>query len=447
MVDSAAPAGWDALARQHARARRALARTRGERPRRWSPADHPGEMLRPQCRADPPDADGTPALAGIPAPASIPPRRCRGRRAAARHPAPSAPPGYTRGAPDDRRPSHRARGALQHRSTGGFGRRPRERRPEGGSTRGTHVRQDRDRRRQAAARSHRGARRQEPRHQGDGRGAARRDSAASCRTCPSISDVEVVTGMLDAYGVAVTSPEDGVLLLDPTNVERAHFARDRRARRLEPHPDPVLRTAAAPPRRGADPRPRRLPHRRPSDRLPHGCAARLRRDRRQELRGHPHHRARRPARRQHRAAVPERRSHRAGAADRGARRGRHRAQERGDRARDHGPHRDPAEDGRHHLDRAEPHHLHRGRRQAQRLHAPRASSTATRRRAGRAAALATEGDIFVGRREAARADDLPQRLPQGRRRVRRARGRHPVLPPGRRRSSRCASRPTCTPAS
>ncbi len=41
---------------------------------------------------------------------------------------------------------------------------------------------------------------------------------------PNISDVGVVTGMLGAYGVAVTSPEDGQLLLDPTNVERAHFA-------------------------------------------------------------------------------------------------------------------------------------------------------------------------------------------------------------------------------
>ncbi|MGN6501642.1 MAG: UDP-N-acetylglucosamine 1-carboxyvinyltransferase [Pseudolysinimonas sp.] len=41
---------------------------------------------------------------------------------------------------------------------------------------------------------------------------------------PNISDVGVVTGMLGAYGVAVSSPEEGQLLLDPTNVERAHFA-------------------------------------------------------------------------------------------------------------------------------------------------------------------------------------------------------------------------------
>jgi UDP-N-acetylglucosamine 1-carboxyvinyltransferase len=41
---------------------------------------------------------------------------------------------------------------------------------------------------------------------------------------PQISEISIVTRMLEAYGVAVTSPEDGVLVLDPTNVERAHFA-------------------------------------------------------------------------------------------------------------------------------------------------------------------------------------------------------------------------------
>ena len=40
---------------------------------------------------------------------------------------------------------------------------------------------------------------------------------------PNISDVGVVTGMLGAYGVTVTAPEEGQLLLDPTNVERAQF--------------------------------------------------------------------------------------------------------------------------------------------------------------------------------------------------------------------------------
>jgi UDP-N-acetylglucosamine 1-carboxyvinyltransferase len=41
---------------------------------------------------------------------------------------------------------------------------------------------------------------------------------------PQISEISIVTKMLEAYGVAVTSPEDGVLVLDPSNVERAHFA-------------------------------------------------------------------------------------------------------------------------------------------------------------------------------------------------------------------------------
>jgi UDP-N-acetylglucosamine 1-carboxyvinyltransferase len=41
---------------------------------------------------------------------------------------------------------------------------------------------------------------------------------------PQISEISIVTKMLEAYGVAVTSPEDGVLVLDPKNVERAHFA-------------------------------------------------------------------------------------------------------------------------------------------------------------------------------------------------------------------------------
>ncbi len=50
------------------------------------------------------------------------------------------------------------------------------------------------------------------------------DTPSILQDVPQISDVEIVTRMLGAYGVAVTSPEDGVLVLDPTNVERAHFA-------------------------------------------------------------------------------------------------------------------------------------------------------------------------------------------------------------------------------
>jgi len=40
---------------------------------------------------------------------------------------------------------------------------------------------------------------------------------------PQISEISIVTRMLEAYGVAVTSPDDGVLVLDPANVERAQF--------------------------------------------------------------------------------------------------------------------------------------------------------------------------------------------------------------------------------
>ncbi len=50
------------------------------------------------------------------------------------------------------------------------------------------------------------------------------DTPSILQGVPEISEVAIVTRMLDAYGVAVTSPEEGVLVLDPTNVERAHFA-------------------------------------------------------------------------------------------------------------------------------------------------------------------------------------------------------------------------------
>ena len=61
--------------------------------------------------------------------------------------------------------------------------------------------------------------------------------------------------------------------------------RDQRARRVEPDPDPVLRSAAAPDRARVHPRPRRLPHRRPADRLPPAGAARVRRPGRQDAAG------------------------------------------------------------------------------------------------------------------------------------------------------------------
>jgi UDP-N-acetylglucosamine 1-carboxyvinyltransferase len=50
------------------------------------------------------------------------------------------------------------------------------------------------------------------------------DTPSTLQDVPDISDVGVVTGMLEAYGVAVAKPEEGVLMLDPANVEKAHFA-------------------------------------------------------------------------------------------------------------------------------------------------------------------------------------------------------------------------------
>lgn len=49
------------------------------------------------------------------------------------------------------------------------------------------------------------------------------DTPSVLRDVPDISDVAVVTRMLGAYGVAVSSPEAGVLVLDPANVLKAQF--------------------------------------------------------------------------------------------------------------------------------------------------------------------------------------------------------------------------------
>jgi UDP-N-acetylglucosamine 1-carboxyvinyltransferase len=49
------------------------------------------------------------------------------------------------------------------------------------------------------------------------------DTPSILRDVPAISDVGVVTGMLEAYGVSVDTLEDGVLRFDPSNVLRAHF--------------------------------------------------------------------------------------------------------------------------------------------------------------------------------------------------------------------------------
>jgi UDP-N-acetylglucosamine 1-carboxyvinyltransferase len=50
------------------------------------------------------------------------------------------------------------------------------------------------------------------------------DSPSLLKDVPDISDVGVVTGMLNAYGVSVTEVAPGELLLDPSNVLKAHFA-------------------------------------------------------------------------------------------------------------------------------------------------------------------------------------------------------------------------------
>lgn len=50
------------------------------------------------------------------------------------------------------------------------------------------------------------------------------DTPSTLKDVPNISDVGVVTGMLEAYGVSVTEAAPGELILDPTNVEKAHFA-------------------------------------------------------------------------------------------------------------------------------------------------------------------------------------------------------------------------------
>ncbi|MGN6327253.1 UDP-N-acetylglucosamine 1-carboxyvinyltransferase [Pseudolysinimonas sp.] len=49
------------------------------------------------------------------------------------------------------------------------------------------------------------------------------DTPSLLQDVPDISDVTIVTRMLNAYGVAVSSPAEGELLLDPVNVARTHF--------------------------------------------------------------------------------------------------------------------------------------------------------------------------------------------------------------------------------
>ncbi|MCU1423907.1 MAG: murA [Microbacteriaceae bacterium] len=51
------------------------------------------------------------------------------------------------------------------------------------------------------------------------------ESPSTLRDVPDISDVGVVTGMLEAYGVSVTKTAEGELTFDPSNVLAAHFSK------------------------------------------------------------------------------------------------------------------------------------------------------------------------------------------------------------------------------
>jgi UDP-N-acetylglucosamine 1-carboxyvinyltransferase len=50
------------------------------------------------------------------------------------------------------------------------------------------------------------------------------DTPSILRDVPDISDVKVVRGLLEVHGVRITDPARGELILDPSNVETAHFA-------------------------------------------------------------------------------------------------------------------------------------------------------------------------------------------------------------------------------
>ncbi|MDI2097660.1 UDP-N-acetylglucosamine 1-carboxyvinyltransferase [Ruicaihuangia caeni] len=50
------------------------------------------------------------------------------------------------------------------------------------------------------------------------------DTPSLLKDVPDISDVQVVKGLLEVHGVRVTQPNPGELLLDPSNVQSAHFA-------------------------------------------------------------------------------------------------------------------------------------------------------------------------------------------------------------------------------
>ncbi len=89
------------------------------------------------------------------------------------------------------------------------------------------------------------------------------DTPSILRDVPDISDVQVVRGLLEVHGVRITDPARGELILDPSNVESAHFAE------IDAHAGssriPILFCGPLLHKLGEAfiPRPRRLPHRRP----------------------------------------------------------------------------------------------------------------------------------------------------------------------------------------
>ena len=192
------------------------------------------------------------------------------------------------------------------------------------------------------------------------------------RDVPDISDVDVVRGLLEVYGVVVTSTVPGELQFDTSNVERAHFAE------IDAHAGssriPILFCGP-------------LLHRLGEALIPDLGGCRIG-DRPIDFHldalrafgavvDKSYEGIRLTAPNGLKGANIELPYPSVGATEQVLltavrAEGHDRAEERGDRARDHGSHRHPAEDGRHHLGRAQPRDLHRGRRPAPRLQAPRA---------------------------------------------------------------------------
>ena len=266
--------------------------------------------------------------------------------------------------------------------------------------------------------------------------AARSATSASSPACSSCT----------ASRSTPTTPP-ATLRLDPTHVESGARRRHRRARRLQPHPDPLLRAAAAPARRGVHPdlggcqigdRPIDF-H---LDILRQFGAVVDKRENGIHIRAPHGLHGTKIALPYPSVGATEQLLLTAVRAE-----GITELSQRGHRARDHGPHRRPAEDGRDHLGGHRPGHPHRGRRPARRVPAHARSPTASRPRPGPRPPSRPAATSTCAAPSSRTMTHVPQHLPQGRRRVRDRRRRHPVLPPGRRPQARSPSRRTCTPAS